>query len=87
MSFPDSVVRDRFERAGGRCECCNRLLLAREGWPSLTLYHMLRLGVTFEAHHVVPQHENGPNTVDNCRVLCIPCHKATASYGTGEAAG
>lgn len=36
----------------------------------------------WHAHHVTPNAQDGPDTVENCRILCIPCHKKTDSYGT-----
>lgn len=30
----------------------------------------------WEADHVVPVVEGGPNTLENLRTLCLPCHKA-----------
>ena len=77
MAFSDSVVRDAWKRAGGRCECtrvrhahiggrCNKQLSwnnrGRDGWGK------------WEAHHRLAV---GPDTLSNCEILCWDCHKAT----------
>ena len=77
MAFSNSVVRDAWKRAGGRCECtrvshshtdgrCNKLLSwdnrGRDGWGK------------WEAHH---RWVGGPDTLSNCEILCWDCHKAT----------
>ena len=77
MAFSDSVVRDAWNRAGGRCECtrarhshiggrCNKQLSwnnrGRDGWGK------------WEAHH---RWVGGPDTLSNCEILCWDCHKAT----------
>lgn len=85
MAFSEIVVEAAWHRSGGRCECrngrcghfvwgCNKPLdrnargddFSAGGW---------------EAHHVVPLKEGGKDTLSNCQILCIPCHKATPSYG------
>ncbi|MBW2974903.1 HNH endonuclease [Candidatus Woesearchaeota archaeon] len=70
MAFEEDVVKQAWERAGGKCEKCNKSLSwdnrgeeTEDGW---------------EAHHRDP---NGPDTVSNCEILCQPCHKNTPSYG------
>ena len=83
--FPDEVISAAWVRSSGKCECmdgpkCNHLvrphgrLLSREaaGKDDST--------DGWEAHHLNP---GSPPTVDNCRILCIECHKRTSSYGTG----
>ena len=84
MSFSDLVIEDAWERAGGRCECrrsscghgrrCNCRLRwvdrgddeSRYGW---------------EAHHKRAVHNGGADTLSNCEIICIDCHKNTRSYG------
>jgi len=76
MAFPDSVVQQAWQRAGGRCECtrithnhgvpCNKQLVwdnrGREGRGA------------WEAHH---RTTGGPDTLSNCEILCWDCHKLT----------
>jgi 5-methylcytosine-specific restriction endonuclease McrA len=38
----------------------------------------------WEAHHIDPA---GEPVLENCRILCMECHKNTPSYGTGQQAG
>lgn len=82
--FSDAVVRARFEFAGKRCEC-----------TSGDCGHDGRCDQEFEwedrgtadnydawqAHHWVAQSIGGEDHVLNCRILCVPCHKKTKSFG------
>ncbi len=80
MTFPDSVVQQAWDRAGGRCECrrtghghtgrCNRELR----WNS----RGKETAYGWEAHHVTA---GGPDTLSNCEILCQDCHKKTRTYG------
>lgn len=86
MAFSNEVVLTAWQRAGGRCECgrsgcghgpwhCGKVLnwnargndYAYDGW---------------EAHHKVAVMHGGSDTLSNCQILCIPCHKNTPSYGS-----
>lgn len=82
MSFPTSVVIEAWRRAGGRCECtrqcpshigarCNRVL---------DPYNQTA-GMQWHAHHTVSQDAGGADTVENCEILCLECHKNTESWG------
>lgn len=85
MAFSDSVIAAAWQRAGGRCECgrnscghgpwrCNKTLnwnargndYAAGGW---------------EAHHKTAVASGGTDTLSNCEILCIACHKNTRTYG------
>lgn len=85
MAFPLSVVLAAWQRSGGRCECtrsthghgyyrCNKALnwnargsdYAWGGW---------------EAHHKTAESVGGADTLSNCEILCMDCHKKTESYG------
>lgn len=82
MAFPESVVREAWERADGKCECrrsgtghnhsgrCSKTL----AWGSRGAESSLG----WEAHHISA---TGPDTLSNCEILCQPCHKATQTYG------
>jgi 5-methylcytosine-specific restriction endonuclease McrA len=39
------------------------------------------LGEKWHAHHKVSQDANGVDTLGNCEILCVNCHKNTESYG------
>lgn len=60
FEFTNATKRDAFVRAKGKCEGCG---------------FKLRSG---EAHydHIVAEWLTRDNSLENCQVLCIPCHKA-----------
>ncbi|MCD6296559.1 MAG: HNH endonuclease [Deltaproteobacteria bacterium] len=80
MAFSESVVKQAWDRSGGRCECtrstcghysrCNKELL----WAS----RGVESSYGWEAHHITA---GGPDTVSNCEILCQSCHKNTRTYG------
>lgn len=60
QEFSKPVRRDAFLRAKGNCEGCG-----------------LRLALgKFHFDHDLPDDLGGEPTLDNCRVLCVTCHKA-----------
>ena len=77
--FPDSVIQEAWNRAGGRCECrrknhvhlpygrCNKQL----NWDNRGRKKEA-LGA-WEAHHTISQEENGQSILSNCEVLCWNC--------------
>jgi 5-methylcytosine-specific restriction endonuclease McrA len=56
--FSKKVQRDAFARAKGRCEKCS-------AWLSVGKFHY---------DHVNPDAMTGEPTLENCEVLCLPCH-------------
>jgi len=75
MPFPQSVKDDAYRRSGGRCEC-------RRASHS----HISRCSTTLtprsaEYHHITAQSADGHDGLSNCEVLCVQCHRGTASYG------
>jgi 5-methylcytosine-specific restriction endonuclease McrA len=80
MAFSESVVKQAWDRSGGKCECkraahghtgrCNHTLL----WSS----QGKDTDFGWEAHHI---NANGPDTLSNCEILCQTCHKKTGTYG------
>ncbi|MGD9497364.1 MAG: HNH endonuclease [Armatimonadota bacterium] len=80
MAFPESVVRQAWDRSGGRCEC-KRTTHRHTGRCSKTLRWESR-GTQgpygWEAHHITA---GAPDTLSNCEILCQLCHKATQTYG------
>ena len=67
--FPDSIVRQALERAGRRCECTSYSCF----------HHTDRCKRIFglQAHHKV---RGGPDTLDNCEILCEACHRNAHSF-------
>jgi hypothetical protein len=79
--FSDFTVWEAFIRSKGQCECLS---------PYCSVGHMGRCRERFkyeervtsdhangyQAHHVVEFQNGGKGTLDNCQILCIPCHKA-----------
>lgn len=85
MAFSESVVKKAWERSGGRCECqrsthdhgkgrCNQQLSWDDRGNDKSL-------MGWEAHHITAAASGGPDILSNCEILCIACHKKTASYG------
>jgi len=70
MAFLDEIVRRAWINAGEKCERCYRELL----WNS----RGLESEYGWEAHH---RNADGPDSLDNCEILCQECHKNTQSYG------
>ena len=85
MSFPDSVVQAAWRRSGGVCECERSTHMHRSGKCTQRLIWSERGNdVTpfgWEAHHKTAVSKGGSDTLSNCEILCISCHKRTQSYG------
>jgi len=81
--FPENVVQQAWRRAGGKCECERVTCSNHYSTPHGKILTWNARGDDnhpggWEAHH---KDSNGPATVSNCEILCIPCHKNTRSYG------
>lgn len=74
MAFDLDTVVAAWRRANGRCEYCGKPL----AWSARGNDYALG---GWEAHHVIAVEYGGPDTLENCRILCIPCHKKTPTYG------
>lgn len=59
--FPKKVKLATWQRSGGCCEDCGIKIVVGNG-P--------------EYDHVIEAYLGGEPTLENCIVLCIPCHKA-----------
>ena len=57
--FPAKVKREALKRAEGRCEECTFM-------PHLGKLHY---------DHITPDALGGEPTLENCRVLCVMCHR------------
>jgi hypothetical protein len=78
--FPDSVVREAFARAGGRCECTRTTHPHSGRCPQKLVWEYRGRDVSggWEAHH---RNSQGPATLSNCEILCQDCHKRTRTFG------
>lgn len=71
--FTRKTRREALKRSGGRCEADD----ARYG---LTERCDADLGYGVRFDHYLPNEFNGSNHLDNCRSVCVKCHKyATAN--------
>lgn len=70
--FPQSVKTLALIRAGLQCECVRR-------HPHHFVRCANRTGLEF--HHKTAEVLGGGNSLSNCEVLCVPCHRLTPSYG------
>ena len=74
MGFlPDDVFYAFFIRAKERCENCGEKLV----WEN----HQEGERGAWEAHHIKAQKDGGNDSLSNCKILCLDCHKNTHSYG------
>ena len=84
-TFSDEVVRAALDRAGGRCECnrTNSDCLKKHSYFSCNEsgFTMQNRGTRWETHHKTSQEAGGDDTLSNCEILCLDCHKATRTYG------
>ncbi|UCE95615.1 MAG: HNH endonuclease [Candidatus Bathyarchaeota archaeon] len=79
--FLGSIVKAAWVRSGKICECrrkthdhpygrCPRRLV----WPSRGKEGQVG---AWEAHHKTSQATGGEETLSNCEILCLRCHKET----------
>lgn len=85
MAFSEKTVRDAWFRAGGRCEC-GRKTCGHGSWRCGKILNWGSRGDDYtiggwEAHHKVAVSSGGSDALSNCEILCMRCHKNTASYG------
>jgi len=84
MAFSQTVVDAAWKRAGGKCEC-NRSTHGHSGRCEKLLSYENRgkegTRGAWEAHHIVSVAAGGSDTLSNCEILCLDCHKLTRSYG------
>jgi 5-methylcytosine-specific restriction endonuclease McrA len=70
MPFPESVKDAAFARSGGRCECARKEDGHSQGRCATALTRK-----SAEFHHKTATNAGGPDTLDNCEVLCVTCHR------------
>ena len=86
MAFSDSVIRAAWERSGRRCEC--ERSSHNHGYTGRCTQYLNwadrgndRSPFGWEAHHKTAVSVGGGDSLSNCEILCIKCHKKTESYG------
>jgi len=82
MAFSEEVRDQAFTRSGGRCECHRQhqdLTAPHHGGRCPTTF--TRHGGMWETHHIVAVSAGGSDTLSNCEVLCLACHRLTLTYG------
>ena len=80
MAFPESLVQQAWNRAGGKSEC-RRTTHGHSGRCSRTLLWTNRGKETsygWEAHHITA---GGSDTLSNCEILCQDGHEQTRTFG------
>ena len=60
MSFPKWLRKLAGAARGWKCEVCGKRF--SQGWM-------------IEAHHVIPTHAGGKDTLDNLLLVCLFCHR------------
>lgn len=83
-AFDDLTVKKAFKRSGGRCECTNTSC-GHTGQCSARFAFDDRATSDdesgWQAHHIKAQADGGSDAGSNGRILCVPCHKNTESFG------
>jgi hypothetical protein len=74
MSFSDSVRREIFDNAKGRCEKCKKEIVFGN--------HEEGLRGAWDAHHKTSVKSGGKDITSNGKALCLACHKETNTYGS-----
>jgi 5-methylcytosine-specific restriction enzyme A len=68
--FSKKVKVAAFERSQGHCECCTARL-----WAGKVHYD-----------HRIPDAQGGEPTLENCQVLCVPCHTVKTAKDAADTA-
>jgi hypothetical protein len=79
MAFSDDTKRQIWANSGGRCECTRKS--HRHTGPGGRCNAPLYAGA-WHAHHRTAQAAGGSDAASNGEALCVPCHKATDTFGT-----
>lgn len=83
MAFPNSVIQQAWQGAGGKCEC-KRTTCGHVGKHNKALSQSsqgMNSDLGWEAHHITSVAAGGSDTLSNCEILCMACHKKTRTYG------
>ncbi len=83
MAFSKSVIDKAWERSGGHCECERKSCGHTGRCNKQLVYENRNEGKrgAWEAHHKKAVKDGGEDTLSNCEILCLDCHKNTSSYG------
>ncbi len=73
MAFSQVTIYAAWLKANGRCERCGKELVFDN--------HQEGERGAWEAHHKTARDVGGSDSLSNCEVLCLDCHKNTSSYG------
>ncbi|WP_366525819.1 HNH endonuclease [Ferrimicrobium sp.] len=83
--FSEKVKDEAFRRSGGRCEClraqCDHGARCQARLKRSSDHSQPDAATAAQFHHRRSAKSGGSGIVDNCEVLCKPCHKRTRSYG------
>jgi hypothetical protein len=77
MAFRKDVKSAAYRRANGQCECMRQSCMAHYAGRCTRL-----LADGWHAHRVDP---GGPEALDTCEALCIPCYEAEIARRPREA--
>jgi 5-methylcytosine-specific restriction endonuclease McrA len=77
LAFSEATKDAAYARSGGRCECTRKDGL-HQGYPRCPT-RVTRHGAQY--HHKTAESVGGSDSLANCEVLCLSCHRATDSYG------
>lgn len=84
MAFSEDTLKRAFVRSKGQCECW-RKACGHQGRCSATFTYTQRAtsdkDTGWQANHILSSGAGGGDGLENCEVLCVPCHKSTRSYG------
>ena len=84
-TFPEEELKKALANAGYRCECrrTNEDCLKRHRYVRCPVSDLTvgNQGTKWQAHHKTAQAIGGKDIASNCEILCIPCHKATRTFG------
>lgn len=61
--FTGKIRKQAFIRCGSKCEACNAALKIGEG----------------EYDHIIPWALSEDSSIENCQVLCVPCHRGVGA--------
>lgn len=80
MAFSEDVVKQAWDRAGGKCECTRTIHGNHTSRCAkiLTWQNRGRRGESaWEANHINRQESGGHDGLTNCEILCWDCHEQT----------
>ncbi|MBN2380475.1 hypothetical protein JXM67_11810 [candidate division WOR-3 bacterium] len=83
MPFSDAVIKEAWKRSGGKCECTRGTHGHAGRCPNILVWeakgNYTQPG-SWDAYHSVPEASGGPDSIDNCEIMCSRCIRMTAAY-------